>query len=83
MYWRSRKINTSSTEPTVNTSVHGRNSFFSVDLTDLSGSVSLAFADLNVTTLYEMDALLMKIAAMQGQGQYNGTLSKYMYILCS
>lgn len=46
-----------------------------VDLTDLSGSVSLAFADLNVTTLYVMDAMLMKIVPMKGQGKFNGTLN--------
>ncbi|XP_060867667.1 uncharacterized protein LOC132942960 [Metopolophium dirhodum] len=46
-----------------------------VNLTDLKGSVSLAFADLNVTTLYVMDAMLMKIIPMKGQGKFNGTIN--------
>ncbi|XP_025207027.1 uncharacterized protein LOC112602893 [Melanaphis sacchari] len=46
-----------------------------VDLMDLSGSVSLVFANLNVTTLYVMDAMLMKTVPMKGQGKFNGTLN--------
>lgn len=52
-----------------------RNPFFRVNLTDLSGSASLAFANLNVTTIYDMDAMLMKILPMKGQGKFNGTIN--------
>jgi len=56
------------------TTADRRNPFFSVNLTDLKGSVSLAFADLKMTTLYVMDAVIMKTMPMKGQGKFNGTI---------
>ncbi|XP_050522784.1 uncharacterized protein LOC126895214 [Daktulosphaira vitifoliae] len=47
----------------------------SVNLSDLTGSVSMEFPDLNVSTLYDMDTDVMNSMTLKGVGHCNATIS--------